>query len=363
MTLVTLLRYYTGSRGAIVEIAATRGVLAVGFIFVLSASLARNYDGAFLPREPGVLLHGLGASVGNALVLWGLMWTIASAQSFPGIPGFWRGFAVFLGLFWMTAPMAWLYGIPYERFMPETDAIRANVWTLAFVAAARVLLITRVLSVLLSVRFVGVLLIVLLVADAEVFLATAFMDKPLVDFMGGLQHSQPDALRSRIIQDAQAWAFLLLLPCFIGACVALALLKGGRWAPDAGARRRLSPGMWALAAVSLIGWVPGLILLQPEQARRHNVEQLVHSGALDRALEDMSSRPRSDYPPVWDPPPRFAYGEMKPGRAEIAAALARVEPAPWVRAIYEDKLRRWSSFRRFSREPDTEPEAPGADPD
>ena len=52
----------------------------------------------------------------------------------------------------MTAPLAWLYAIPYERFLSPVGATRANLWTLGLVAAWRVLLIIRVLVVLLSYR-------------------------------------------------------------------------------------------------------------------------------------------------------------------------------------------------------------------
>src|SRR5262245_51273237 len=45
VSITTLLRYLTGSREAIVAIAGNRNALWVGFLFVLSAGFAREYDG------------------------------------------------------------------------------------------------------------------------------------------------------------------------------------------------------------------------------------------------------------------------------------------------------------------------------
>jgi len=45
MGITTLLRYLIGGREAIRQIAASRGGLWIGLLFVLSAAFARDYDG------------------------------------------------------------------------------------------------------------------------------------------------------------------------------------------------------------------------------------------------------------------------------------------------------------------------------
>ena len=52
MTIRTLLRYLVGDHQAILDLAATRWTLVVGFLFVLSAGFAHEYDGQDLRREP-----------------------------------------------------------------------------------------------------------------------------------------------------------------------------------------------------------------------------------------------------------------------------------------------------------------------
>src|SRR5678815_281742 len=153
MTLATLPLYLTGNRRAILQIAASRWSLLVGFLLVLSGGLARNYDGAYLREEWTVLLHGPIVSTMNALILYSL--AFAAMRSDRGVrPPFLSGALAFLGLFWLTAPMAWLYAIPYERFLSPVQAVEANLWTLAFVSLWRVLLMSRVLAVLYRAAFI-----------------------------------------------------------------------------------------------------------------------------------------------------------------------------------------------------------------
>ena len=49
MKLTTLFRYLIGQRSAIEEIASNRHSLLIGFLFCLSAALARHYDGEIFP--------------------------------------------------------------------------------------------------------------------------------------------------------------------------------------------------------------------------------------------------------------------------------------------------------------------------
>jgi hypothetical protein len=141
---------------------------------VLSGGLARNYDGAYLREEWTVLLHGPIVSTMNALILYSL--AFAAMRADRGVrPPFLSGALAFLGLFWMTAPMAWLYAIPYERFLSPVQAVEANLWTLAFVSLWRVLLMSRVLAVLYRAAFIPLLLLVLVFSDGVLLAAVLTM--------------------------------------------------------------------------------------------------------------------------------------------------------------------------------------------
>ena len=112
MRIRTLLLYLIGSRRAILDLAADRHGLWVGLLFVLSAGFAREYDGQDLLREPWHLLIPLGASLAASFALF----LVACGPVFfqgEGRPPFFSAYRSFLTLFWMTAPLAWLYAVPY----------------------------------------------------------------------------------------------------------------------------------------------------------------------------------------------------------------------------------------------------------
>src|SRR5437016_6114505 len=116
MNIKAFLLYLIGSRTAILEIAGNRHTLWVGAVFVLSAGLAREYDGEDLLHEPAYLLLPYLASLITSFLLFVMTHRESVGESAP-VKSFFQQYRMFLGLFWMTAPLAWLYAIPYERFL------------------------------------------------------------------------------------------------------------------------------------------------------------------------------------------------------------------------------------------------------
>jgi len=329
-----LARFLGGDRGAIERLAGTRHALWVGALFVLAASLARNHDGAWLPGEPWVLLHGLAISAFNATILFTLVFAAAALRRLAR-PGFWPGLLSFLGLFWLTAPMGWVYAIPYEHFMTPVDAVGANAWTLALVSLWRVLLITRVLSVLWGAGFVRCLFLVLLFADAVLIAAVAASPAPVVDFMGGMQHAPEEQALAAINFMVAFFAVLLSPVLLIGAIVAAVRLKGGwRVTPSAAA---VSHGVVVAVTAAFAGFAALLALFQPAQHRRFEATRLLRDDP-SAGMAYMSRFDRDAFPPVWDPPPRLAYRETEPPIPAIHAALnAGAATRPWVRTLFLDK--------------------------
>ncbi|MEZ6235373.1 MAG: hypothetical protein R3B68_14395 [Phycisphaerales bacterium] len=145
---VDLLGVLLGRERSIMAAAASPWSLLVGLLLVVSGGIARHYDQADLLAQAHLPLRGVLISLVNATLLFFLASTVLRKGRWPGV----RGYLAFLGVFWLTAPMAWLYGVPYERWMSERDAVDANVLTLAFVSAWRVALSARVLSLLFGMR-------------------------------------------------------------------------------------------------------------------------------------------------------------------------------------------------------------------
>jgi hypothetical protein len=87
--------------------------------------------------------------------------------------------------------------------------------------------------------------------------------------------------------------------------------------------------------------VIGVVILpvgQPEQAKRWQAESLLRSGHVADGVKYMATTPRSEFPPLWDPPPRTSYGEEEPSIDEVVAEINKLDAPPWLRDVYTEKL-------------------------
>ncbi len=339
MTIGTLLRYLIGNRQAIMDIANCPLALGVGLLFVLSAGFAREYDGEDLWAEPWHLLIPVAASIVTSLILFLLAFTKFLAQDSPP-PRFFTAYRAFLALYWMTAPLAWLYAIPYERLLPAPQAVEANLWTLALVAAWRVVLMIRVVSVLMGYRILEAVVLVLLFADGVALTALAFMPLPVVSFMGGVRLSESDRVIRNVTCFIQCWGALLLPVCIVFTLITFVTAKPSWQLASAGVRSRFqtSRSLWVMSLVSVLVWTAVLPFTQPEQRLRRTVEQTLRAGQLQGGLDMMLSHDRGDFPPHWDPPPRIGYADQRPPLLDIAELIDEKSES-WVRDVYVEKLR------------------------
>src|SRR5262245_42702691 len=102
LTLKTWLGFLVGNRAAIMSVAGCRKSLWVGVLFVLSAGLAREYDGAYLLREPWHLVLPLAASIATSSLLFGLVYINKCRHGLEELS--WRrDYPTLLTFFWMTS--------------------------------------------------------------------------------------------------------------------------------------------------------------------------------------------------------------------------------------------------------------------
>src|SRR5207253_7711341 len=130
--------------------------------FLLSTGLARSYDTTDLWQKPWHLWLPFWAALALSSALYGAIYLFLALKDRP--PPLLAGYWSLLGLFLLTAPLAWLYGIPFQRFLDPRRAVRARLGVLALVAVWRVSLMTRVLAVLLDDRAGPAFYLVMLVA-------------------------------------------------------------------------------------------------------------------------------------------------------------------------------------------------------
>lgn len=339
---VTLCLFLFGNRQAIQRIARCSSAPWLGFLFVLSAGFAREYDGESLVHEPWHLVLPLVASLITSGVLYLMVSFIAVCRQGDVEDGAAAvSYRSFLGLFWMTGPLAWLYAIPVETFLTAGGATRANLWLLGLVATWRVILMVRVIIVVYGARTVfDVTSIVMLFGDVVMLTALIAIPKPILQLMGGIRLTDSE----RILLDITLTLFvlgigslLIWLIGFVRACRSEPAWIG--MPEDVPPAVSIGIGCWVVGAVSLLIWIPVLPEPQAAQQLRYAVEQNLIDGEIHAALRTMSEHRREDFPPHWDPPPRPGYGLNVP---ELDHVLTRLPESPanetWVREVYAEKL-------------------------
>ena len=336
----TLGRYLVADRQAILALASNRSTLWVGLLFVFSAAFAREYDGEDLLAEPWHLVIPLVASAGSSLILFTLVWTAARRhQMKEGTFG--SQYLSFLGLYWMTAPLAWVYAIPVERFLNAPDSVRANLALLGLVALWRVVLMIRAISALYGASGHAAGFLVLTFGDALVFVLMQTVDVPLLQIMGGVRLSESERILAGTAEFLIIWSVLLAPIWLIGTATVL-IRRRDVWksaaepATTTGATRALK----IMAAVSLIVWIPILPFTQRPLQLRTRVDRLIENKQFEEAVTVMSAAGREAFGPDWSPPPHPDWrGTDIDQLVGLNAALLEVDAADWLHGAYRGKLK------------------------
>ncbi len=322
LTIRTVLKFLYFDAQAIRTVATHRGSLLVGFLFVIAAGFAREYDGEYLLGEPWHLALPLAASLIGCFFMATFIY-LAALFNGEQKAGPVKTFLTFLACYWMTAPMALLYGIPFERFLSPGDATRANLTLLAIVATWRVLLMIRCVNVLYENRKWHAILPVALFSDTLAIVALAYTPGPIIMIMGGVRLSESESLIQTTRIFMQVFGYVSLPVWVVGYLVLLfkPTKPENRWKLFSPTENEQSPAekrtgadkkLLFLAIASIVFWIPFLFVTQPEQARRWRAENLIktHNG---KELARLSSSPEwGKFPPHWDMPPRISYGDQTP---------------------------------------------------
>lgn len=351
----TIAQFLFCDADAIRMLANNRSTIWLGLLFVMSAAIAREYDGEDLLYEPWYLLIPFAASLVTSFLLYIVITLLAWRHN---VRSQYLSYRSFLGLYWMTAPLAWLYGIPVERLGSEETAVQLNILFLAVVAFWRVILIIRVIAVLYGANLEDVTPVVLLFADSVMLTMLAYFPIPVLSFMGGIKSNPAESMIAMTTIFARLAGYFSFVIWLLGTMIAFVL--SAPWHPTNVTPTRpteIARSVWSLAVLAIVGWCSLLPMTQPEQQLRRQVEQLFRSGDLKAAVALMSGHRQRDFPPFWDPPPRIAYPNQKVGFS-VADVLDLTigESADWVHRIYLKKLSRqlyshhfeWSELCRMS---------------
>lgn len=346
MNAATIVRFLFGQRQAILQVADTRNAVWLGGLFVLSAGFAREYDGEDLLHEPWHLLIPFAASIATSYLLFVLLRMIVRWHEKQDRPSHFASYRSFLALYWMTAPLAWLYAIPFERFQTAAEATSSNLTLLGIVAVWRVVLMTRIVAVVFEVPHRCALFPVMLFADTVAVVVSFVMPTPVISFMGGIRLTESEQLIQSMTWLVRFFGILTWL-IWMGGTATVGFGKR-TWSSKLGqfsSSTTVGRSAWILAAIAIVFWIPLLPVPQREQQLRRAVENDLRDGRIREALQTMSDHSQSDFPPHWDPPPRIGYGENVPSLTDVLQVAQSIKIKRWVLALFELKLIQQSGWR------------------
>jgi hypothetical protein len=337
VTFGTIFRFQFGTAAAIRAVAENRNSIFVGIILVLLTAIARNYDQMHFTESAMWLAGPLVFSLFSGTFLFGILYLVFIRRHLAdrAAVSFWRQWIGFMGLFWMTAPVAWLYAIPSERLFDPYAATVANLVLLSIVSIWRVLLMSRVVSVLQELPFFRALGWVALPALLEVVLvifvgglfSPTFSQKILAG-MGGMRNSPEENLLLAALGNVLLGAaiLLVLLVMVLGAKRFDGTVKSF---PAQSARSIPYLALVTLAAV----WIAIAIPPQREQSRFLTHARFIKNKEYRRSLDYLGTRTPDDFPPSrrLEPNP-YEYRAWKQ-LPKIVAELRPNEPQ-WVKDLY-----------------------------
>lgn len=331
--------YLVGHAGSVRAIAGLSGAWKFALGLVLLAAVARNYDQLWIGEAPlrwiaGNTLFSLGS--GTFVFLWiRLFLANGMARPKPGLAASWLRF---MGLFWATAPMAWLYAIPVERLADSLAAARFNVALLAVVSLWRVLLIARATSVLHAVPFVAALAWVVSAACLEVTAVYIFgpgLARDIMAGMGGLRNSPEENLLLGALHRAANAAILAFVPAVL---VGIAARRWHKSPVAAGVVPAPAPLPWKTFAALAAFWIAVAIPAQREVRLNAELDALVAAGRWREALDHLAAHGPKAYAPSRQLPPKAFEYSVFTQLPNLLGALATNDP-PWLHAHL---LRRWN---------------------
>jgi hypothetical protein len=295
ITIGRMFHFLLGSRPAILAFASHRDTFWLGLVLVISAGFVREYHRVDWQQNPWLIALPLITTVSLSLVLFPLVVIVARMRG-AADGHYWERFRVFLGLFWMTAPLAWIFIVPLERLMSVDDAAIIKLWFLGMVSLWRIFLVTRILSTLFVPRasemiYTGTFFILMLVLDSlllcrfrgdrPVLMVGNAAEAPAVEFL--IVHT----MAVIIVVGVITW------PIWLVGTLMVALGEGSRWSWTVKAAQpsgRLTVGVKLLATLSLLIWVVLFPITQPSRQGTQISEPSRQIEPLPRPVELNASR-------------------------------------------------------------------------
>lgn len=337
MSLATIFRFQFGQADAIQQMAGNCNSIIAGVVLVLLTAIARNYDQTFFGGSLFWLIGPLIFSFFSGSFLFLVLYRGFIRRHLTDVEQVSTGqqWLCFMSVFWMTAPIAWLYAVPVERFLGSYQAAQANLSLLAIVSIWRVLLLARIISVLQEVPFIRALGWVLVGACLETLIVGFFgslfspaFGRRVMAAMGGMRNSPEEELMLSALGNALAAASIVLF-------VVLLVLASFRFRQSARAfPSRISQPLPRISLVALaVGWLIIAIPAQLEQQHFRAHAVMIESGKYRESVEFLGRHSRNDFPPARRLEPNPYEHRAFEQLPKVIAALQPTDPE-WVRTVY-----------------------------
>jgi len=322
-----VLKLLAGNRDSILRFASSKATFPLGLALVLLTAVARHYDQTWIGERPvlwflGPLLFSLVSGTWMFGVVYLGFQRTCWKRPLEG-PSAWCDWPAFMGLFWMTAPVGWLYALPVERFLDPVASARANVVLLAIVSLWRVLLFSRMVAVTGKARYRDALAWVLVAACAETFavLLLANFGLAVAKGMAGLRYSPAEDVMMSAVNFAISAAMIAGPVAFVLGILGIAQLPRGSLEPLSSCRKDPLPLRFLAACAAF--WFLMALLAQPAVRRSAHLDNLVGAEKYREALDFLGKHSPGDFAPARPLPPKgFEFSTI----GDLSGLLAALTP-------------------------------------
>jgi hypothetical protein len=330
-----------GNRTSIVRFTHARQGLLLGAFFVAVAAFAREYDAVSLQHNFWDLAAPFAASLLLASVLFVFL-SVGCVIDVRVKGGFtldnYRRFVVG---YWATAPLAWLYAIPFETLLTEIDAVRANLCLLTIVSLWRVFLFPRIVSVCFDVPYTIALFWIGLPCIIVAGLGLVRLQFDLIGVMGGLRLTDSETVvfqfREQVLQFL-GFAFWATLLAWFASIFFVATRKKQPTAETL-APSSIAVTTWLIPVPMILLLAAGLYRFQPSLANAAETDRLLKRGEFQEAVEWISAKGQLAFPVAWDPLPQIRVSDnVDPSIAELVDQLELVPAPPWITRLLLDRF-------------------------
>lgn len=344
--------FLIGNRGAIQRVSGSWWSLLIGALLVVTAGIARNYDHIDFLNDCEWLYGPFVASLITSLLVFSVVTSylkLGKANTPPH--GIQHNYLSFLSLYWMTAPCAWIYGIPVESF---TDLLTATKWNIAFLTVVslwRVILMVRSIHVLSGAGIGTCTVAILLPSSVVMFFGSFFKKLSLVGVMGGVRLPPHTQLLSEATGTLTSASFLLaFITCliwFAGLCnpegVRAFAVRALPWNKATFPKRTLISCL-ILIALSMAAIYP----IQQKVRRNHQLSQLIKTKQYQEAVEYASQFNENEFSTIHylPPNPYKIYGHNSESYPKLLSELDDTSP-PWLHETWSKQYIQMLLSSRF----------------